>query len=262
MYYAVDIGEELTDLLGTVINVVVKVLILLIIVGLGWIIARWIRRWVRQGLSRLGFDRMVERGGMDRALGPNTASDLAARGLAIVFMLFVLQLAFNIFGPNAVSDLLHSIIAWLPRLLVAVLIVVIASAIAGWVHDAIARSLSGLTYGRAVATTVQVLVLVLGVVAALNQIGVATSVTMSLLIAALVTLAGVIIVGVGGGLVRPMQERWERLLVRAEAETTTAAQVVRGRRAEQSGVGQPAYGGGQSEPTEDLTAQQPPPEPR
>jgi len=258
VYYAVDIGEELTDLLGTVINVVVKVLILLVIVGLGWLVARWIRRWVREGLSRLGFDRVVERGGMDRALGANTASDLAGRGLAIVFMLFVLQLAFNIFGPNAVSDLLRSVIAWLPRLLVAVLIVVIAAAIAGWVHDAIERSLSGLTYRGAVATTVQVLVLVLGVIAALNQVGVATSVTMSLLIAALVTIAGVIIVGVGGGLVRPMQERWERLLVRAEAETTAATRAIRGRRAED--FGQPAYGGERSETTEDLTARQPPPE--
>ena len=59
------------------------------------------------------------------------------------FLLFVLQLAFGIFGPNPVSDLIAGVIAWLPRLFVAVVIVVVAAAIAGWVKDLIAAGLGG-----------------------------------------------------------------------------------------------------------------------
>lgn len=55
--------------------------------------------------------------------------------------------------------------------------------------------------------------------AALNQIGIATAVTTPILVALLGTIGGVIVVGVGGGLVRPMQRRWEQWLSRAERET-------------------------------------------
>ena len=67
-------------------------------------------------------------------------------------------------------------------------------------------------------------ILGLGVIAALNQIGVATTVTTPVLIAVLATIAGILIVGVGGGLIRPMQSRWERWLTRAEQESQLIAE--------------------------------------
>ena len=247
MIYAADIADEFSDLLSTAVNIAIQVLIFLVIMLLGWWIARLIRRWVRAGLQRLGFDRAADRGGLRRLLGQTSASDLVARLVVFAFMLVVLQLAFGIFGPNEISFLLAGIIAWLPRLFVAVIIVVVAAAIAGWVRDIVAEALGGLSYGRVVATAAQVLVLVLGIIAALNQVGVATTVTLPVLIAALATVAGVIIVGVGGGLVRPMQHRWERLLNRAETESTLAAEKMRAHRADRvantsGGFDQPAYG--------------------
>jgi len=247
MIYATDIADEFTDLLSTAVNIAIQVLIFLVIMLLGWWVARWIRRWVRAGLQRLGFDRAADRGGLHRLLGQASASDLVARLVVFTFMLLVLQLAFGVFGPNEISFLLAEVIAWLPRLFVAVIIVVVAAAIAGWVRDLVTEALGGLSYGRVVATAAQVLVLVLGIIAALNQVGVATTVTLPVLIAALATVAGVIIVGVGGGLVRPMQDRWERLLNRAETESTLAAEKMRAHRADRDattsgGFDQPAYG--------------------
>jgi Mechanosensitive ion channel, conserved TM helix len=254
MLYAVSIGDEFTDLLGNVVAVAIKVVIFLAIMGLGWLVARWIRKALASFLRRVGFDRAVERGGLDRMLGTYSASDLTARLVMFTFLLFVLQLAFGIFGPNAVSDLIAGVIAWLPRLFVAIIIVVVAAAIAGWVKELIADGLGGLSYGKALATAAQVLVLMLGIIAALNQIGVASSVTIPLLVAVLATVAGVLVVGVGGGLIKPMQHRWERVLNRAEAETSLAAERVRANRATRtatagrdanapSGFDQPAYGG-------------------
>ena len=40
------------------------------------------------------------------------------------------------------------------------------------------------------------------------------------LYAVLLTAGAIVAIGVGGGLIRPMQERWERLLTAAERETT------------------------------------------
>jgi hypothetical protein len=231
MTYAADYGQQFADLLGNVVNIALKVLIFLAIILLGWFVGSWLRRWITRLLQRVGFDRAVERGGLQRMLGGNSASDLTARLVFLTFMLFVLQLAFGIFGPNPVSDLISDVVAWLPRLFVAVVIVVVAAAVAGWVRDLIREALGGLSYGNAIATTAQVVILALALIAALNQIGVATSVTLPVLITVLAVVAGVIIVGVGGGLIKPMQHRWERMLNRAETETTLAAEKVRAHRA-------------------------------
>jgi Conserved TM helix len=253
MVYAASISDQLTTLLGSVVAVAVKVVIFLLILVLGWIVGTWIYKWLGGFLRRVGFDRAVDRGGLHRVLGNTKASDLTARLVELAFLLFVLQLAFGIFGPNPVSDLIRNVVAWLPKLFVAVVIIVVTAAIAGWVKELIRNGLAGLSSGAVVGTAAQVLILALGIIAALNQVGVATSVTLPVLIAALATVSGIAIVGVGGGLVRPMQHRWERMLNRAETETALAAQQMRARRTseardrnvnEPGGFGQPPYPAG------------------
>jgi hypothetical protein len=54
---------------------------------------------------------------------------------------------------------------------------------------------------------------------ALDQVGIATTVTGPLLYTILGTVAGVIIIGAGGGLIKPMQGRWETMLNKAETES-------------------------------------------
>jgi hypothetical protein len=71
-------------------------------------------------------------------------------------------------------------------------------------------------------TIVSVFIWGLGIIAALNQIGVATAVTTPVLITVLATLGGVIVVGMGGGLIRPMQQRWETWIGRAEDQIPAA----------------------------------------
>lgn len=93
-----------------------------------------------------------------------------------------------------------------------------ASAIATAVKTLIEGSLSGLSYGKTLANIAAVFILGLGVIAALSQVGIATTVTTPVLVAVLATLAGVLIVGVGGGLIKPMPARWESYLTKAEEE--------------------------------------------
>jgi hypothetical protein len=133
-------------------------------------------------------------------------------------MLFVLQLAFGVFGPNPISDLLTRVITFLPSLVVAIIIVVVAASIAAAVKALVEGTLGGLSYGRTLANIASAFVLFLGIVAALNQVGVATTVTTPILITILATIGGVIVVGAGGGLIKPMQHRWEGYLSKAEDE--------------------------------------------
>ena len=218
----------LRDGLSLVFTFVPKLLLFLIIFLVGYLIAKGLRKAVNAILERVGFDKAVERGGVGRALASSKydASDLIALVVYYAVILITLQLAFGAFGPNPISDLLSRIVAFLPSLAVAIIIVVIAAAIAAAVKDLITGAmgaLGGLSYGRMLATVVSVFIIGLGVIAALSQIGVAVAVTLPVLITVLATVAGILVVGVGGGLITPMRQRWETVLSRAEQEAPRAA---------------------------------------
>jgi hypothetical protein len=236
---SVDVEGGLSDMLRSFLLFLPKALLFLLILVVGFLVARVVRRLTDKVLERVGFDRWVERGGIRAALARSKydASDIVAKLVYYAILLFTLQLAFGVWWPNPVSDLISGVVAWLPQAFIAIIIVVVAAAIAAAVKDLIANALGGLSYGRLLANVAWIFIIGLGVIAALNQIGVATTVTTPVLIAVLATIAGVIIVGVGGGLVRPMQGRWEAWLDRAAAESQAIAAHAKAYQATQATAG-------------------------
>ncbi|WP_157640951.1 mechanosensitive ion channel family protein [Longispora albida] len=216
-----DINAALTDMWRSVLLFVPKLVGFLVILLIGWIVARVLRNVVSKLLQRVGFDRVAERGALRQALSRSkyTASDMLSMLVYYAVLLFTLQLAFGVWGPNPVSGLIEGIVAWLPRAAVAIVIVVVAAAIASAVKDMVTNALSGMSYGKLLGNLASVFILAVGVIAALNQVGIATTVTTPVLIAVLATVGGILVVGMGGGMIRPMQGRWERWLGRAETES-------------------------------------------
>jgi len=212
--------QALTDGLSTLAEFVPKLIGFLLILIIGLIVAKLIAKAIGKVLERVGFDKAVERGGVKKALEQSKfdASDIVGKLVYYALVLFVLQMAFGVFGPNPISDLLTQVITFLPSLVVAIIIVVVAAAIAAAVKTLIDGTLGGLSYGKVLSGLASGFILFLGVIAALNQVGVATTVTTPVLIAILATLSGVVIVGAGGGLIKPMQHRWEHYLTKAEDE--------------------------------------------
>jgi hypothetical protein len=210
----------LQSALAAVFEFVPKLALFLVILIAGLIVASLIAKGLTRLLRRVGFDRLVERGGVKKALERSKldAAAIISKILYWTLVLFVLQFAFGVFGPNPVSDLLAAIIAFLPRVIVAIVIVIITAAIAAGAKALIQNTLGGLSYGKILANVVSMFILFIGIIAALNQVEIATTVTTPLLIAVLAIFAGVIIVGVGGGLIKPMQQRWETILNRAVEE--------------------------------------------
>jgi Conserved TM helix len=219
-----NLGAALGEAWRMVAVFVPQLLLFLVILLIGWLIAKALRKLTDTVLERLHFDRAVERGGVGRALERSKydASDLIAMVVYYAVLLLTLQLAFGVFGPNPISALLTAIVAFLPRIAVAIIIVVVASAIAAAVKDLVTSVTGGLSYGRLLANIASVFIIALGVIAALSQIGVAVAVTLPVLITVLATVGGILVVGVGGGLIRPMQQRWNRWLDRAEQEAPQA----------------------------------------
>lgn len=218
--YLLDILDSLKAGLTVVATFIPQFLLFLVILVVGLLIAKAIAKALSKLLHKVGFDRLVERGGIKKALAKSSldASDIIAKIVYYALVLFVLQFAFGVFGPNPVSVLLAAIIAFLPKVVVAIIIVIISAAIAAAVKTLIQGSLGGLSYGKTLANIASIFILGIGIIAALNQVDIATTVTTPILIAVLAAIVGVVVVGVGGGLIKPMSARWEQYLNRAEEE--------------------------------------------
>jgi Mechanosensitive ion channel, conserved TM helix len=227
---AIDVQQGLTDAWTRIASFVPKFLGFLVILVVGYFIAKLIQRLVDGLLERVGFDRWVERGSLSDALARSRfdASDVLGLIAFWTAFLLVLQLAFGVFGPNPISDLLFGIVSYLPNVFVAVVILVIAAALAKVVTDLLLATLGSMSGGEWIARGAGLAILVLGVFMALNQLQIAPAIVNGLFYAILAIIVGSAIVAVGGGGIRTMQRYWERAAMNLEtkgAEIKNAASV-------------------------------------
>jgi hypothetical protein len=217
---AVEWSQGIEDAWSDVATFVPKLIGFLAVLFVGWIVAKALARVAARLLDRVGFDRVVERGGIKQALANSSydASQLASKAIFYGLMLIVLTMAFGVFGENPVSDMLTGIVNFLPKAIVAVVIVVVAAAIANMARDMVTGSLGGLSYGKLLGTAAAGGIIVVGVFAALSQLEIAPAIINSLFYAILAVVAGSLIVAVGGGGIGPMRQRWDNVLTKYDEE--------------------------------------------
>jgi hypothetical protein len=229
MPQAISFSTGFTNAWSNVATFIPKFVVFLIILIVGYIIAKAIAKILSRLLTRIGFDRLVERGGIKAALDRSQydASDILAKLVYYAIMLFVLSTAFGVFGSNPISDCLRAVVAYLPLVFVAIVIVVIAAAIAAAARRLIEGSLGGLSYGKTVANLAAGFILAVGVIAALDQLHIAQNVVNAILYAALAAIVGIAIVAVGGGGIHTMSQRWENVAARYDEERPRIAAAAR-----------------------------------
>ena len=193
----------------------------LLILIVGVIIAKIVQKVVTKVLQKAGFDWLVERGGVKKALSKSKYDAAAILGKIVYYFIFlgVLSLAFAVFGANnPISQFIASIVAFLPRLFVAVLALVIAFAVAAAVKDLLSNMLGGLSYGAALANGVSLFIIGIGVFFALNQLGIAPLIVGGVFYAllALIVIPPIIAFGVGG--IDPARETIRRMQSRGQVK--------------------------------------------
>ena len=209
---AIDIQGGISEAWQRIAVFVPKLLGFLAILIIGYFVAKILAKIADRLLERVGFDRWVERGALKQALDKSKfdASDVMATIVFWTVFLLVLQLAFGVFGSNPVSDLLAGLIAYLPKVFVAVLILVIAAALAKVATDLLTAVLGAVSGGQWIARGAGIAILVVGIFAALNQLEIAPEIVNGLFYAILAIIVGSAIVAVGGGGIQTMRRYWEQ----------------------------------------------------
>lgn len=229
---AVDYGRGVEDAWSSIASFVPRLIGFVAILVIGYLVVKAISRIADKALERVGFDRAVERGGIKRALATSEydASTILSKVIFYALFLLVLQMAFGVFGQNPVSDLITGVIAYLPKVIAAILIVVVAAAVATAAKTMIENTLGGLPYGRPLANVTAGAILTVAVFMALSQLQIAPAIVNGLFYGMLALVVGSGIIAIGFGGVQPMQQRWERALDRIDEEAPRACDEMRARR--------------------------------
>ena len=175
----------------------------LLILIIGYFLAKIVSKILTKVLQRVCFDQLVERGGIKKAMAKSKYDAASILGKIVFYFIFLLVLsaAFGVFGPNnPVSAFLSRIIAFLPNLFVAVLVLVLAAAIAAAIKELLGNMLGGLSYGTALANAASLAVIAIGVFFALDQLQIAPLIVGGIFYAllALIVIPPIIAFGVGG----------------------------------------------------------------
>lgn len=179
----------------------------LIVFFVGWAIAVAIGRLVEKVLVILRVNQAFEnvKGLRDAAGRANVKINIPRLFGAIVqwfFIIVTLLAATNILGLTEVSEFLNSVLLYIPNVVVAALILVIAVILANFVYRTVAASVSAAGFGSAsaIAAVSKWAILIFAILAALLQLNVAVSLIQTILTAffAMLAIAGGLAFGLGG----------------------------------------------------------------
>jgi MFS family permease len=192
--------------LALLLSAVPKILGFIVILIVGWIVASAIAAAIAAVLRAVRFNDLARRSGFaDFVQQMGIRKDAAAVLADLVrwfVRLIVLVVAFDALGLPAVSQVLQQLLLWLPNLVVALVVLVLAglaaNALASLVRGATAEA--GLGNPDLLASIARVAVWGFAIVIAVNQIGIATELVNTLFTAIVgaIALAAGLSFGLGG----------------------------------------------------------------
>ena len=216
---------SLAGALGTFLFAIPRVIGFVLVLLIGWFIASLLAKAVAALLHAVKFNDLARRSGFAdfvHNMGVKTDSAGVIASVAKWFVrLIVMVVAFDMLGLPAVSQVLRELLLWLPNLVVALVVLVIAglaaTALSNLVRGATAQA--GLSSSDTLATIAKVTVWAFGIVVAVNQLGIATTLINTLLIGVVgaLALATGLAFGLGG------RDRAAQMIERASQKAEQAA---------------------------------------
>lgn len=197
---------SLTAALSLFLAAIPRVIGFLVILVIGWLIAGVLAAAVAALLRAVRFNDLAQRSGLagfvhNMGVRTDTAGVLA--NIVKWFVrLIVLVVAFDALGLPAVSNVLQQFLLWIPNLVVALVVLVIAGLAANALGDLVRGSTAqaGFENPDLVATITRVAIWGFGIVIAVNQVGIAQTLVNTLfmgLVGALALALGLAF-GLGG----------------------------------------------------------------
>ena len=216
-----DILQSLQNALGTFLEYIPQLIGAIIILVIGYIVARILQAVVARLLQAIGFDRWMEHGGIkqffDRAQTRETPATVLGKLIFWLVFIIAITMAADALGIRQISAVLGQLIAYIPSVIAAILILVLAALLANF----LAGIVRGATGSELLSNIARYAIIIYAAFAAITELGIAVQLTAPtfLIILGAVALAAAIAFGFGAqGVAKDIVEKaYER---RDEAKQT------------------------------------------
>jgi Mechanosensitive ion channel, conserved TM helix len=169
-----------TERIGTLVPALAGAVLILLT---GYFLARQVQRWADDTLKRLDFNKVAHAGGLDEVV-ERTGSRLdPVRALAkLIFwlvMLVVILLASTALGLESINEMFGMMLAFIPTLIAAIVIVILGMIMGEFVRGLILASAGNVAGVPTLAKLAKGAVLMIALFMALQQVGVAEEIVTS-----------------------------------------------------------------------------------
>lgn len=171
-------GSYLSDFLQHIVDGLPEFLGALAILIIGYFIAKAVAAGVHRLLNKVELNHRVHAGSggniIQRAL-PDPAG-LTSKIVYWIIFFFAVSLAVSVLGIPALVDFLRAIYGYLPNVIAAILIFLVAGAISAGVATLVTNAMGNTATGKVIATAAPILVMVIAVFMILNQLKIAPAI--------------------------------------------------------------------------------------
>ncbi|MEV6282684.1 hypothetical protein [Kribbella sp. NPDC051770] len=174
---AIDFTQPFEDAFGKLLGFIPNLLGGLVILVVGYFVAKLLGNLVGKLLGKVGFDQWMERAGVSGVLQRSGTGLTASAMLGKVVFWFVFLISFTMFasalGVPEISNFMSAMLGYIPRIFAAIVIVCLAALFANF----LAAIIRGATGNETLAKVGRYAILVYAAFAALTQLGIAVQLT-------------------------------------------------------------------------------------
>jgi len=174
---SVQVSQSLQQSLDTFFNFLPNLLAFLVIVLIGYIVAKLVKTVVSKALQKAGLDKHLHQSDahkyVDRVMPGASPSNGIGRVVFYLVFAFFLFSAIGALKIPALTTFMNQVLAYLPNIIAAILIFVVAAAVSGAAAAGIARVMGDTPTGKIAASVLPAIVMVIALFMILEQLNIA-----------------------------------------------------------------------------------------
>ena len=189
---AAAVTDSLLIGLNEVVAFLPKLLAFVVILIIGYVVAAIAKKIIIRLLGRVGADQRLTQGPggqyIEQASPQGSPSALLANVVRLLILFAALVIGVGRLGIPEVTAFFAGIVAFLPNLLAALLIFLVAGALAGAIGGVVARTMGDTSTGKVVGSAAPALIMTIAVFMILTELGIAeqiVQITYTVLLASL-----------------------------------------------------------------------------
>lgn len=189
MQYQIDIFmASINQFWLQLVNFVPKLLAVIVILFVGWLVAKLVRSALKRLLVLTQFDKFAQKSGLEAFMNSGNYNIILSGIISqvvywLVILLFVITGA-NALGLSEVANILHQLASYLPRIIVAIVVVIFGTLLARFVNRLVFAWLYSIKFPHAltVSTSTEYGIQIFSVFVALEQLGIGMQLIYSLFV--------------------------------------------------------------------------------